>query len=195
MKTNTQVKISALFLILYFFSCFALSDELKLNKMSKKEQKISYLSLDLDYSFYKKTVEQLNTHLKTSLKNRGEAHITVITPPEFKIITEKISSDSLKQEWVNWKNKNFENICIGSGSIKTKGKTISTYYVVTKAESLFNFRQYLKSKYKLDHFNAELFFPHITLGFTDRDLHYEDGVQKDIHSCLNLDIKLPEGHK
>ncbi|MNT88586.1 hypothetical protein D3C72_2291690 [compost metagenome] len=37
------------------------------------------------------------------------------------------------------------------------------------------------------------YYPHITLGYSVKDLHYEDGVVKDLRSCWGkIEIKEPE---
>lgn len=143
----------------------------------------NYVSLDLEYPEYKATLERLDTFLGTKLVNRGEAHITVITPPEFKTLTEKISAETIHQEWENWQTKIFEKVCLGEGTVKEKNKVLKTYYIVVHAPEVKGFRMFLKNKYGVENFNPDMFFPHITLGFTEKDLHFEQGVVKDPKSC------------
>lgn len=143
----------------------------------------NYVSLDLEYPEYQETLNRLDTFLSTKLQNRGEAHITVITPPEFKILSEKISPAIIHQEWQDWKAKSFAKICLGEGSLKEKNKVLKTYYIVVNTPEILGFRTHIKSKYAVDNFNADLFYPHITLGFTEKDLHFEQGVVKDQKSC------------
>lgn len=151
----------------------------------------SYVSLNLEYPEYQQTLERLDTFLGTKLANRGEAHITVITPPEFKSLTAKASTETIHQEWEEWKTKTFKKVCLGEGQLITKGegslkeknKVLKTYYVVVEAPELLAFREYLKNKYAVEDFNASVFYPHITLGFTEKDLHFEQGVIKDPKSC------------
>ena len=143
----------------------------------------NYVSLDLEYPEYKATLDKLDSFLGTTLINRGEAHITVVTPPEFNILTTKVSNDVIHQEWDQWKTKNFKKICLGEGSIKEKKQVLKTYYVVVEAPDLLAFREHLKQKYAVDAFKASTFYPHITLGFTQKDLHFEQGVIKNKNSC------------
>lgn len=143
----------------------------------------NYVSLDLEYPEYKATLDRLDTFLSIKLVNRGEAHITVITPPEFKTLSEKISPEVIHQEWENWSAKIFDKVCLGEGSLKEKNKVFKTYYIVVHAPEIKGFRMFLKNKYGVDNFNSELFYPHITLGFTEKDLHFEQGVVKDPKSC------------
>ena len=143
----------------------------------------SYVSLDLEYPEYQQTLDRLDAFLSTKLINRGEAHITVLTPPEFKIVTANTSPETIHQEWQEWKTKNFKKVCLGEGQINEKKKFLKTYYIVVESSELLAFRSYLKTKYAVTNFNAEVFYPHITLGFTEKDLHFEQGVIKDQKSC------------
>jgi len=143
----------------------------------------SYVSLDLEYPEYQQTLDKLDTFLSTKLVNRGEAHITVLTPPEFKTVTANTSAEVIHQEWEEWKTKTFKKVCLGEGTVKDKKKVLKTYYVVVESSELLAFRKYVKTKYNVKNFEAEVFYPHITLGFTERDLHFEQGVIKDQKSC------------
>jgi len=150
---------------------------------SQKSELKNYISLDLEYTPYKNLLEKLNLTLKTQLKNRGEAHITVITPPEFNELIKSVDATLIHDEWSNWTKKSFKNLCLGVGQIIENAQTLQTYYIVVESSDLILFRQYLKEKYNAVHFKAELYYPHITIGFTDRDLHFEQGVIKNLKSC------------
>ncbi|AZZ36831.1 hypothetical protein CIK05_08520 [Bdellovibrio sp. qaytius] len=143
----------------------------------------SYVSLDLEYPEYQQTLNKLDAFLGTKLINRSEAHITVLTPPELKNITANTSPETIHQEWEEWKTKSFKKVCLGEGSITEKNKVLKTYYIVVDAPEILAFRKYIKTKYAVKNFDADIFYPHITLGFTERDLHYEQGVIKDPKSC------------
>lgn len=143
----------------------------------------NYVSLDLEYPEYQETLNKLDTFLGKDLVNRGEAHITVITPPEFKTLNSKVSPEVIHQEWENWKTKSFKKVCLGEGTVKENKKVLKTYYVVVETPEILAFREYLKSKYEVTDFKASVFYPHITLGFTEKDLHFEQGVIKDKKSC------------
>ncbi|MES2803890.1 MAG: hypothetical protein V4654_15465 [Bdellovibrionota bacterium] len=170
--------------VLLCVSLFVLSCQNQPLASSKKPASTkSYVSLDLEYPEYQQTLNKLDAFLSTSLVNRGEAHITVITPPEFKTLTAKISAETIHQEWEEWKTKNFKKVCLGEGSLKEKNLVFKTYYIVVEASELLAFREHLKNKYAVENFKASVFYPHITLGFTEKDLHFEQGVIKDRKSC------------
>ncbi len=82
----------------------------------------------------------------------------------------------------------YKLVCVAKGSLKNKPEE-ATYYVVVESDRLLQIRKavldlYVHNGGKAEDFKAEVFYPHVTLGFTKRDLHFEDGVIKDQKSCL-----------
>lgn len=156
----------------------------------------NYVSLDLEYARYKAIYEELVKKTGT-LKSRGEAHITLITPPEFKALTategSKITAEQIHAEYKKsgLTAQDFKEICLAQGELTIENKKMSTYFIVVKSKVFLKFRQKLAkmSHLKKSAFNAKQFYPHITIGFTDRDLHFEDGLKKDIKKCMK-DFKI-----
>ncbi len=150
-----------------------------------------YLSLNLAFEPYRKLREQVEKILseesksKVELKNRGEAHVTVITPPEFneslaaQINIEKVHemAETLQMQ----ESTVLEPVCVGRGEAKIDGQTEYTYFLVVKAPKLLEVRKALQEKAKA--FDAAHFYPHVTLGFTKQDLHEQQGVIKNDKSC------------
>lgn len=148
----------------------------------------NYISYDLEYKPFEEMRLQLEKSLGLPLKNRGEAHITVITPPEYEQLSKTLEPEqihALANESLI-KNPKYEIVCIGSGHLLLNGQDEKTYFVVVQSTELLQIRQRLAEAAHLPkkQFDGDLFFPHVTLGFTSRDLHYEDGVIKDKNSCL-----------
>ena len=152
----------------------------------------SYLQMNIFFAPVKKLFEDLDRDLYNSLskKNaRKEAHITVITPVEYRNILEPagMSMDRINQIALemNIQNSDFEIICLGKGEKIEQ----STYFLVVESEDLLNirraiFKEFVKLGGKPSRFDPELFYPHITVGYTHRDLHLEsDGVYKGMNSC------------
>src|SRR5690606_33375030 len=54
-----------------------------------------WLGQELKFEPYNELRQQLEKKLGRSLKSRGEAHVTLITPPEMKILREKIGHQSI----------------------------------------------------------------------------------------------------
>lgn len=155
------------------------------------EKERSYLSLDLAYPEIEKIRKEVESQLGYSLKNRGEAHVTVITPPEFAKLKKHLSMkeiEFLAQE-MGLQKTAYQFLCVGKGSLNEGNKNENTFYIVIQSERLFQIREaihqlYVKKGGKAEDFNAELYYPHITLGYTKRDLHLEEGVKKDASSCI-----------
>jgi len=158
----------------------------------------SYLAMNLPFAPMAKLLEQFQAQEPRPLKNRGEAHITVITPVEFwnqlkpAGITiqqiDKIATD------MNLQSSAFEIICLGKGQANLKGVDQQAYYVVVQSEALLNIRRKIQSLIKTkagakSEFQADKFYPHITMAYTDRDLHESDNVIKNNDTCI-ADLKL-----
>lgn len=147
----------------------------------------NYVSLDLAYPYYKLLLDKLEGRLKKPLKNRGEAHITLITPPEYQVLALKMKPErihELANEFIE-KNPPITNVCLGHFQKNIAGAANHTYYVVIHSPELFSFRKQIAAASGLSkaEFDPELFYPHVTLGFTERDFHYEDGARKNAESC------------
>lgn len=139
-----------------------------------------WLGLQLPVADFAELRKFIEEQLGKPLKNRGEAHITVVTPPEFMSMGVKIEDlenavrdDIQAAEW--------RALCVGVGE---KGSE-QTYYVVVDTRDLFKVRKKIAtlSGVRPGSFDPDHFYPHVTLGFTERDLHEQDGVIKDKNSC------------
>jgi len=161
----------------------------------------SYLTMNIPHKPVLKISKNIGEIIGRKLKNRGEAHITVITPPEFdNILKPYLSIERIHQiaEQNTIQDASFDIVCIGSGSIvtKTSDKSIEvkqikekeeTFFLVVTSDDFFKLRKEIGRAFEnaggaKGAFNPEKFQPHITIGFTKRDLHASDGVVKDINS-------------
>lgn len=158
----------------------------------------SYLTMDIPFDPVKDLVFQLNASLGEQLTNRGEAHITVITPVEyFDVLKAHISMEEIDKiaERANIQSSSFEVVCIGRGQVKLESQQEQTYYIVVQSSDLISIRQKVFEKYVANGgepslFDPQGYYPHITLGFTKRDLHESDGVKKGTNSCYqNVTLK------
>ena len=150
----------------------------------------SHLALNIHFPPLQKIKEQLEATLPVPLKNRGEAHITVITPPEYEKLKTFLSMAQINALAVqhNIQQLAFTPVCIGRGRLQIDGREESTYFIVLDSKDLLKFRSEIKSAFiaaggASKDSDENLFFPHITVGFTKRDLHFEDGIIKDKSSC------------
>jgi hypothetical protein len=152
----------------------------------------SYLAMNLPYEHFQKSLQVVEQHERIHLKNRGEAHITVVSPVEYDnvlkryISIEEINAIALKY---GMQQLPIQEICIGRGQKLLQGKPERTYFVVVSAPGLIKIRELIAAAYvahggQPQSFRPDVFFPHVTLGFTARDLHFEDGVIKNYSSCF-----------
>jgi 2'-5' RNA ligase len=158
----------------------------------------SYLTMEVNFEPMADLFKQLLIEKRMPLTNRGEAHITVITPVEFteilktKITMAEIDELALKQKIQNSK---FEVVCVGKGSLDVETKTEYAFYVVVRSPDLLKIREEIQKLFiskggDKEFFKPQYFYPHITLGYTLRDLHVSDGVVKDESSCAHdLELK------
>ena len=77
---------------------------------------------------------------------------------------------------------------MGKGAKDLDGANEKTYFVVVKSDGLLELRTKIQKAFvaaggSAADFLPENFYPHITLGYTKRDLHYEEGIRKDDSSC------------
>lgn len=151
----------------------------------------SWLGLNLSFGPFDQLRKDVEVVIKNKLLNRGEAHITVITPPEFdKILKAHLKIEDINQiaqsakiQTIKWSTE-----CVGTASAVIDNKTETTYFVVVNSPELLNLRMKIKEAFvrnggNAKDFRAEKYQPHITLGYTKRDLHEDDGVSKDKISC------------
>jgi 2'-5' RNA ligase len=76
------------------------------------------------------------------------------------------------------------------GKLNIDGVEEKTFYIVVESPELVAIRQEIQNLFLLKggnekDFVAENFYPHITIGYTKRDLHDEDGIIKDAKSCIS----------
>ncbi len=153
----------------------------------------AYLAMNLPYAPYNSLYEQVQDSEKIQLNTRGEAHITVVTPVEYdKILKKHLSISEITKiaEEASIQNLRFTPVCLGRSEKELNGKPEKVYYVVVDSSDLIGLRgkierAYVKNGGRSQEFIPEKFLPHVTLGYTARDLHIEDGVFKNKASCIH----------
>lgn len=158
--------------------------------VSHSLEKYPYLALNVSFSEVNEIKNKLEQRMEKKLTNRGEAHITVITPPEYEILKDKMSMTTIDELALLSKIQEapFQVVCIGKGMLSSP-KLQETYFLVVSAPDLISLRKKILQTYvslggsDQVNFKPEEFYPHITIGFLERDLHIQDGVVKDHSSC------------
>jgi len=152
----------------------------------------TYLTMNINYSPMRELFSSFTkSEPNIKLKSRGEAHITVITPIEYnKVLKNKITIKEIEQ--IALKNKiqssKFEITCLGRGQKIIDNKNEQTYFIVVKSKNLLDIRTEIQELFiskggNPKDFKANNYYPHITVGFTKRDLHENDGIIKGKNSC------------
>lgn len=152
----------------------------------------NYLSLEIQFEPMAELFKQLLVLKRIQLTNRGESHITVVSPVEFnEILKAKITMNEIDgiAKTARIQSSNFEAVCVGKGAFEIDKKLEQTFYVVVRSPALVKIREevqklFIKKGGDATLFKPGQFYPHITLGFTKRDLHESDGVTKDERSCF-----------
>lgn len=154
----------------------------------------NYLAMNLAFKPMEDLFKQLQQSEKKPLTNRGEAHITVVTPVEYwnKLRPRGVSMAEVNKiaETMNIQKSKFEIVCLGKGTALVNEKTEETFFVVVQSEDLINIRKEIQKLLiskggSSSEFGPMNYYPHITLGFTKRDLHESDGVLKGRNSCVS----------
>lgn len=138
--------------------------------------------------------EKAQKQLKTpTLLTRGDAHITVITPPEYQnVLSPYLSAEQIDQiaMTAHIQKREFKVVCLGHGVAKeSSGDLLQNYFIVVKSPGLLKIRQKIFKAYvhnggPASRFDPWHFTPHITVGFTKRDLFESDGVFKQLNACV-----------
>lgn len=157
----------------------------------------SYLTMEVQFEPIADLFKQLLIDQRTVLTNRGEAHITVVTPVEYhEILKSKLSMADIDDIARKQKLQEslFTVVCLGEGNLEINNKLESAFYVVVRSPALLKVREEIQKAWiakggDKELFKPEYFYPHITLGYTVRDLHISDGVVKDESTCIR-DIKI-----
>jgi 2'-5' RNA ligase len=203
--------MKTIILILCFtFSLFASGSEIQISGKIRDNSNLPFierkgaLAHNVEYGDIKVLRTEIENFIKKPLKfllswdKNGEAHVTTITPPEFKNqLSHYISEETMNQiaKRMNIQAADIKVLGIGSGKKKFGDETGETFFVIIQSARLLDIRkaiyaEYLKAGGPVKGFNPERFFPHITIGFTHEDIHETDGLLKDRPNSLDMRFQL-----
>lgn len=156
-----------------------------------------FLALNVNFEPLFKIRKQIEKLENIKLLHRGEAHITVLTPSELANIGSVLSFDLIDEvaRLHRIQEIPFEIVCVGRGKITQDQKNLATYFLVVDTPELMRLRNTIRTLFVtrgglVDSFHPEDYHPHITIGFTERDLYQQDGVLKNKTSCFsNVQLK------
>ncbi|PVU97051.1 hypothetical protein BB561_000799 [Smittium simulii] len=163
----------------------------------------SYLALNIPYTPISEFFKIVNPTLgKNELLNRGEAHITVISPPEFDKVLKPagVSIQEINEIAIHYRiqHSKFKVICLGHAQLpynitglQSSPQFMEVFMLIVKdsGKQLVALRKhiydlYIKKGGQGALFDPKAYWPHITIGYNVRDLFVEDGVYKDINACI-----------
>ena len=158
----------------------------------------TYLIRNIAYEPVQKIRKYIERKRNIVLAHRGEAHITVITPPEYNSMKKWKSSISMSE--INSlvkpiiQNLNFD--ILGIGSLRGKNnrdEETQVFFIVVQSNGLRFLRELVALKYKIPKtvFNPLAQDFHITVGFTKSDLFPRPGFEarKEVSSLVE-DLKI-----
>lgn len=156
----------------------------------------SWLQQTIDYTWIKPLFDQVQAIVKKPLKNRGEAHITLVTPPEYDQVLKPAGvtmTDINKLAVKMWiQRAEFKIKCLGRARAHLnnnyQGDADEVYFLIVESEDMLKIREEIQKLYiskggEPSLFAANAFWPHITIGFTARDMFLSDGVWKATNAC------------
>ena len=150
----------------------------------------NYVVVDLPYAPVRGLLRSVEKAFDVKLLSRGEAHITVLTPPEYWKVGRHLPISQINDLIATQVQQiRFDSLCLGRGRATIDGKEESTFFVVVRSPDLVRLRYEIQKAFltaggAASDFDPEEFFPHITVGFTKRDIHIDAGVIKDVRSCV-----------
>jgi 2'-5' RNA ligase len=156
----------------------------------------NWLAVNIAFAPIEELRKKIEAKLGKPLQHRSEAHITVISPIEWQALAPLISMRELNQTYGKRLQKTkFRVLCLGKFGKAIEGQLQETYFVVVQSEQLLEIRQNILNRFVAKggdrtQFDPLEYFPHITVGFTSKDLHLSDGALKDVRACTtNLRLR------
>jgi hypothetical protein len=162
------------------------------------------LAMNITYAPIKNLRQKLNQALGKDLdyfktwNENGEAHITVVTPDEyFNVLKSKLTMREIEAiaERYEIQSSKINVLGIGSGKVSLDGKDEETFFVIVDSADLRLIRQMIFYEFTRrggdrSAFDPTWFFPHITIGYTKRDLHEADGIIKNLKYSFDKRFRL-----
>lgn len=162
------------------------------------------LAMNIQYGPIQNLRQQLNKTLGKELNyfkdwnENGEAHITVVTPVEyFNVLKSKLNMkeiDAIADRY-DIQSSRLNILGIGSAKVTIENRDEEAFFVIVDSANLRLIRQMIFYEFTrrggdISAFDPTWFFPHITIGYTKRDLHEADGVKKNLKYSFDKRFKL-----
>ncbi len=141
---------------------------------------------------------QYDLNFFTGWNKNGEAHITVITPPEYdNILRPYVDIARIEQIAAQYdiQHSDLTVLGLGRGRVEINHRWEETYFIIMHSNNLLKIREqiyqeYLRNGGPAKNWDPKHFYAHITVGYSLRDLHETDGVIKDVAHSLDQRFQL-----
>lgn len=152
------------------------------------------LALNVEYEQVQELRSLIESEIGRELKfftgwaQEGEAHVTTINPVEFRsVLRFHLSMERINQiaRDEDIQSSDLQIMGIGSGEREINGSLEETFYLIVDSAKLRKIRYLIYQEFVSNGgdpkaFDPTWFFPHITIGFTERDIHENSGLLKNI---------------
>ena len=118
----------------------------------------------------------------------GEAHITVISPPEFiNVLSKHLTEDDINNiaRFHEIQQADVHVLGLGSGKPKTVKNNQETFFLIVESRKARLIRMAIHAEYvrkggQAQDWDPAWFFPHVTIGYYQGDVHENQGLLKNI---------------
>lgn len=183
--------------LLLSFSSFAaevltadISSIQSLEKRPYFKSHADWVGIPMPYAPVEKIREELEKRLGKKLHHQGEAHITVITPAEMRILSQTIKLNTVEKIVVKESAMKaaIKVVCLKKVIVVLGNKTEESWYLSIDSEELREFRNQVWRRFVASggipgDFQWKRWSPHITVGYTSREAHDEDRISKEKAEC------------
>jgi len=149
-----------------------------------------WLGLPLNFAPIEEVRKELEKKIGRTLNSKGEAHVTVITSPEWRTLGQYLKMDVLDGLVVKEKmmGAKIKVKCLKKITATVNGKVEESWFVSLEAPELKEYRNEVWRRYVAagglpEDFDWKRWHPHITVGFTAKEVHDEDKVTKEKSRC------------
>ncbi|KAI9469042.1 MAG: hypothetical protein EXX96DRAFT_590237 [Benjaminiella poitrasii] len=124
----------------------------------------SWLGITFDFQYVKPIFDLVNSTEEKPLLNRGEAHATVISPPEFAVLAKAdITVDQMNEVAISHaiQSSKVDIVCLGKEDVVIQGQQRIVYQIIIKSKDLIKIRKRLFQLYVEKGGNTSLFDPNV----------------------------------
>jgi hypothetical protein len=194
-----------IFLVLIFsltsFAAETITTDMKaLESLEKRPQfksQADWVGIPMPHGPVEKIREELEKRIGKKLQHKGEAHITVITPAEIRILSQTIKMNTVEKIVVKESamRASIKVLCLKKVTAVLSNKSEDSWFISATSPELLEFRKQVWRRFVTkggipEDFQWKRWSSHITVGFTSQELHDEDRISKEKAEC-SFELKAP----